>query len=961
MKKRVKIFLQTSIPIVFFSGITTLAVFLQPRNDSNFSQNFSKVNKKPLLNQINYLALGDFLSAGFDWKANLDGRGKMSEGGTIARISFPAFFANFAQSIKSSSVKSFKNLALKDSGAQDWLYFLDPKNNVINESSLSNFKTQIYNKSNFAEAIRFIFGNFDGDFSKLTLEIRKANLISISVGYKDFLESFNSKFFSNLKLVNLDEHKKNEAFKAKVNKVFATIRTNLTKIVELIKKVNPDAYINLIGYYSDQPKIQKYLNDLAKSHLLDINPEVLSIARLNKEIEQVAEFSSVNYVYPFTQKKWDESRELFFDQQMNFAPQIKGHKQIAQNLILSLTLESKEQENSGLKTDLNKVISTNFTNNTNDSQQIYLGSNKEILDKLTLNGSLESFVNKDSNFEKTSIKELQTKDASAETSFYASSILTKITAFFDSEENQFVKIIKQLVENFGDKASPNFTAFNNLVGIIFKSKFFSTITDVAQDYLLNSFSSSQNGTKSKEKDNQESNSDNNEKSAELFDVLKEKAFNEKAILELLKEVLSSSYVQKNQFEIISLFYNLIFRQSTIINMVVEFFSKNPVYKNLVSKVLNFNTVQKFFTFILTELIKNYSDYSTVTSFKELLYIFLQNSNNYKKSINFIQNFVIEALKKPDFLNSILDLLSSQFGFNIGQEDQKSLITLVTSISDILVKTQTFKNLTNLVASEIILGLKISAQENDGDWSFFGKILANVTSNIKNFFKDKNNIYNLFQDLLNFSPSVKQLASIKLLVSKFLPFITKIKIQFDDFFEVKNIGFNSLNLVFDSFMEFLSANNFQQLTKLINGFLADFFIINNLKYRNSLDFNGLFFNFLSNNSELLRQILRDFIYYNRENSQILEAIISIISKIVDNNGLNSLIPRPATNVINEKEGKINYLVGVFFNKIQNLTNQYNVQIEEINSKLQKAINSEDSAELIKNRNDLKTFFNVFRFI
>ncbi|ATP59412.1 SGNH/GDSL hydrolase family protein [Mesomycoplasma dispar] len=950
MNKALKIFLQTSTPIVVLSGIATMGVFLQPRKDANIATDFSKKVKKPLLKEINYLALGDFLSTGFDWNNNLDGRGNMVDG-SISGISFPAFFANFAQSIQPDSVKSFKNLALNDSSTRDWIYLLDPKNNYISKENLSNFKSQVYNKSNFTETIRSVFGTFDGEFPKLIDEIKKANLISLSVGFKDFLDNFNSKFFDSLNSINFEENKKQANFKAKVNSVFAKITKNLRKLIVDIKKINPKAYINLIGYHPDQPKIRKFLDDLAKNYLLDLNDQTLSIERLNKEIEKVAESTDVNFVNPFAHKKWQENRDLFFDAQMNFRPQIKGNKQIAQNLILSLTLEPNTSESSK-KTEQNQIIKTDFSVDPSEFQQIYLGSNSQILEKLTLNGSLANFINANSNFEEKSIRQLHTKPEDEKNSSYSGSVLEKITGFLGSQENQFVRIIKQLIETFGDKNNPNFTAFNNIVETIFKSKFFSNVIQFAQEYIVNSLDPSEN----KEKvgvNNQEKNPKNSEKPADLLTFLKEKALNEKAIVELLREITSSPYVQKHQSEAINLFYSLLFRQSTISELIVGSFSDNSNYQNIVSQVLSFQSVEKFVTFIITELIQNNSDYSTVESFRDFLRLFLQNSNNYHKSITFIKNFVIEALKKPVFLNSVFELVSETLGFKIEKEDQKSLITLLVSVSDILTKTKTFKNLVDLVASEIVLNLKVQTAKKDGDWSFFGKILTNLSTKVQKFFKEKHNIYNLFQDVLAFDPSVKQLESVKSLVNKFLPFIAKI--QLNTFVDEKDPNYSDLNLIFNSFIQFASKDNFNWFNKIISGFLDDFFIINNYKYRNSLDFNGIIFNFINNNSELLNHALTEFIEHKKSDSKVLDAIISIFSKVVKLN--TDSLQNNVSNSGSDKKKKILELSNGFFAKIKELTNDYNQKIDEINNKIQKAENSSDSAALLKKRNELRSFLSL----
>ncbi|MDW2911844.1 hypothetical protein [Mesomycoplasma ovipneumoniae] len=194
MKKALKILFQTSTPFLLYAGIISSAVVFSAKN-TNLSPNLLKKSETGLLKELKYLALGDSLSSGFDWESNLDGRGKMTNG-SISGISFPAFFANFAQSIQPNSVKSFKNLALNNSSILDWIYLLDPKNNIISDENLVNLRTQTYNSSNFADTIRSVFENFNGDFSNLRDEIRNANLITISIGFKDFLNTFNSTFLT---------------------------------------------------------------------------------------------------------------------------------------------------------------------------------------------------------------------------------------------------------------------------------------------------------------------------------------------------------------------------------------------------------------------------------------------------------------------------------------------------------------------------------------------------------------------------------------------------------------------------------------------------------------------------------------------------------------------------------------------------------------------------------------------
>ncbi|MBG0731036.1 SGNH/GDSL hydrolase family protein [Mycoplasma sp. 'Moose RK'] len=930
MKARFKVIFQIIAPIFVSTGIIATSVIFRPESNLNLPQNLSSQNKKNLLKELNYLALGDSLSSGFDWENNLDGRGDMIDG-SISGISFPAFFANFAQSIQPNSVKSFKNLALNNSGISDWLYFLDPKNNFVSKENLLNFQAQSHNKSSFSRIIQSIFGDFNGNFSKLALEIKNANLISFSIGFSDFLNNFGFDFFEKLQSVSLGDNQRQIYFTQKTNEVFEKISNNLQKLISLIKKINPDAYINLIGYFSDQPKIQKFFQDLAKNYLIDLDENLLSIKRLNLEIEKVAKLAEVNFVNPFEDKSWEQSRNLFFDLQTNFRTQIKGNKQIAQKLILSLALEHKDSNLAEIAIEKARIIATEFSSENTSLQQIYLAPNDKILEKLTVKGSLKSFVEYDSNFEKESIMLMQSKvskNDSIESS--SSKILEKITEFFGSEENSFVKIIKELVAVFNRKDNPYSDVFNKIVDIIFNSRFFKNVINSVQQFLVSSQSDDLNKIKA------ESNLESSSQAPDLFTHLKNNALNQESFLDLYKEVASNDYVQKNPNKVVNLFFNLIFGQPAIRDLIVNSLIDKPEYKKIIFQVLSFESVHKFVTFILNELIKSQKDYSTATSFEKLLQLFLENLSNYNNSVLFIKNFIVEALKKPDFLESVFAIVSKEFGFNLEPEDQKSIITLLTGISDILTKTKTFQNLIDLIGKKIIFEIKNFVTKKEPGLTSFMDIFSNLGTEIKSFFVKKDNIYTLLKDILSFNPSIKKLSVVKGLVKKFFPFINEIQISW--FIEETDPNFKDFNVVFDSFKEFLTKNSFSELEKLINIVFEDFFIKNTLKYQNSLDLNGLIFNFISNNSDFLKKLFIDFLEFNKNNESLLNSFSSIfvnkfdLASIVSVDKLTEFIKK---QVISTKNTELSQFFDTIFTSFRNYTEKYNEQIIVINSKLKHA--------------------------
>ncbi|MDW2834631.1 SGNH/GDSL hydrolase family protein [Mesomycoplasma ovipneumoniae] len=921
MKKALKILFQTSTPILLNVGMISGAVFFSAKQ-TNLGSNLLKKSETVLLKELNYLALGDSLSSGFDWESNLDGRGKMNNG-SISGISFPAFFANFAQSIQPNSVKSFKNLALNNSSILDWIYLLDPKNNIISDKNLSNLRAQTYNSSNFAETIRSVFENFTGDFSNLRQEIRNANLITISIGFKDFLNEFNSNFFDNIVSSNTSRNLY-DTITTNIDYAFVKIKHNLKKLITLIKNINPETYINLIGYYNEHPKIDKFLNDLLKNYLLEFEPNLLSVGRLNDEIKEVSQQMGVNFINPFFEKSWDEKSGPFFDTDLDFRPQIKANKQIAQNLIISLALSPTDLNKSKKLNENDEILQTNFSANNLESQQIDFGSNQEILEKITVNGSLQNFISENSSFEEKSIKDLHTISFQQPESANYASALNQFVGFFGSEQSDFADLFKGLINTFGNKSEPNFEAFNNIVEVILKSEFFTNITQYAQEFIANSAIQNVETNESDDNSDQDSSelselseSDKTQTSPDLISFLKEKALSQENILALLNEILSSEYVQNHSTKSVNLFYNLLFNQPAISKLLVSSISSQENIQQVIKEVLQFNSVQKFVTFIFTELIKNNQDYISAKSFGQILYLFLQNSNNYNKSVAFIKSFVIEALKRPNFLSAIFDALSSQFGFNIEKEDINSLITLITSTSDIIVNTKTFNNLINLLSNEVIYGIKSGIRNNPSDFSFFFNIISNLTNKISDFVKDKDNIYNFFQDIISFSLSARQIDSVKSLLGKFLPFISKINLSF--ILDKNSENYQSLNLIFESFSDFLAQDNFKELNDLISTIMDDFFLVNNYKYQNSPDLYAIIFNLLSNNSQKLKPILYKFIDKNHNNTKVLNALKSVFAKILPQEVLEKLDQTNQSNYFKN-------LIDSIFAVISELTIEYNTKIE-----------------------------------
>ncbi|WP_434327364.1 SGNH/GDSL hydrolase family protein [Mesomycoplasma hyopneumoniae] len=409
MKKKVKKFLKlTSLALAPFSVFTAFI------SAGCFQQN-------SLLSKVNYLALGDSLTAGFNEETYRDFQGTLDNKGNLSGQSYPAYFAYYLQKLNKDSLVSYDNLAISGTTTENWLHLLNPTKYPNGKMSDNPFVGNYSGNEKYNE-IGSVFGDFNKDsYPDLVNKVKKANLLTMSVGANDpFLAVFNElkKWWAGIgsksegvkKLLDPNERakfqeEKGMLLKAEVNKKIEEIKPNLDNLIKELKALNPKLSINLIGYKlpnSGFIKVLKYLLYTQAKIEMDFINEIPE--KINKIIRESAIENKVNYIDVYDKSIWNDSDKNLMAKNFDIHPSIQGYKKIAHQLLLKLTLNQEEKDDSNAEELKNTTNFDDFNDNKPTySKVIDLGafakSNKEFLEKLNENKQTSEFIVQKSTFD----------------------------------------------------------------------------------------------------------------------------------------------------------------------------------------------------------------------------------------------------------------------------------------------------------------------------------------------------------------------------------------------------------------------------------------------------------------------------------------------------------------------------------------------------------------------------------
>ncbi|AJR12009.1 Prolipoprotein p65 [Mesomycoplasma dispar] len=220
-KKRIfwkKFFETTSLglaPFITFSAFVAAGCSVQ--------ENFS------LLSKVNYLAIGDSVTSGFNQDTYQDFQGKMDQNGNVSGQSYPAFFAYYLQKLKKDSLVSFDNLAFSGTTVKNWLHLINPQkypDGKISDNSLASG----YSTNETLSDVEKVFGKFDkSSYPEFIEKIKKANFLTMTLGANDI-------FFVAAKLASFVLPGQNSDAIERLKKLVPDVDTTDKKSVEKTKQ-----------------------------------------------------------------------------------------------------------------------------------------------------------------------------------------------------------------------------------------------------------------------------------------------------------------------------------------------------------------------------------------------------------------------------------------------------------------------------------------------------------------------------------------------------------------------------------------------------------------------------------------------------------------------------------------------------------------------------------------------------
>ncbi|MCV3728194.1 SGNH/GDSL hydrolase family protein [Ureaplasma miroungigenitalium] len=332
---------------------------LKPNNNQKGIKPAASLQTLELPKQkLNYLALGDSITAGFNDTLACDLAGELVDN-KISGLSYPAFLIDYIQRLNPKVVASYDNAAITGSTVASWLYLLNDRDNEYVRGVESNHLRFGYalDQNDHAKYKNRLLKYFDPKIfndeilsaeeveqatKKLTTKIKEANFITLTLGANDFILSNN--FTSMMKEVMAEPSQIVSIF-AKYQPLFiqelATLTTNLTKLVKILQKINPELKINLIGYPKPMLRWESIFNKLL--NVKDQDNQIFSdflLNGLNNAIAQAAQNTQVNYISVFDHDVWHKNKSVFTRSLFDIHPTELGYKKMAQDILLKLAINT---------------------------------------------------------------------------------------------------------------------------------------------------------------------------------------------------------------------------------------------------------------------------------------------------------------------------------------------------------------------------------------------------------------------------------------------------------------------------------------------------------------------------------------------------------------------------------------------------------------------------------------------
>lgn len=890
MKNEKKSKLRKLIPLVsstiFLTGATAfLSGSCKNKEDKN---KITKPNYQPAIKgQIKYLSIGDQYST--QYNENIGGYFD-EKTKNIYGLSYSSYLANYINllSDQNTYLKSYSNLGLSNSTLDEWLHLLDPKKYPITNKINQNFEynkklnknTQINGKSKNETFFNNFKTNVNGKYSFLDEALRSANLLTMSLGMNDFLDT--NEFLDiiwKLTYSNLSIEEAKKYFDKIFNNILAkrdSIIEKFNQLIKLIREKNPNVNINLVGYISPFLKFAKLIENKYTLNYLQIITDII-----NETIKKVASTHKINYLNFENQKYIMDNASKLTDGFLNSSINLMAHKKLAQDLIMKMTLSTKDYEtliskkpknqiNSDIEALLTKKLPKKPKNNTTSDYEFYKSLDFEMKSGLIKNTILGLSGNNIDSFK---------KEYEFEQYFYNKQII---------DNNQKNKYNVDFLKNYE-------YLFNN--GINYSNDEIISFIKNALQYFGIDFNKFKNIIDFVEK----SLNDKNQKSniINLINLV----FNNRTINKLINqinynvdEIFKSNHLENiNTEEIFNLIVKMLSSSDTLYNILKEFFLSDffkeniheqwtLTFLNLFSKdILKSKLIEKLFNKDIAKIISNaIKDQDFFDSFVDYL-------NNIFKEIIVDRNILLNSKYLYEFSEKIILRLKDKFDILINKftkiikNDDKTLKQITTNIFTSLSKIYHInKNDKEIIEYTIFNFIK--------NLDNFDKKTELILSIINSYLKLGNNNQNptfddFMQDLINniINPNSNTININHSLLFNILSYVPTNETNKDKYMDgLKKLAQYHIKLKAKA-TNFSDKEFIKNLTSLIKDILKNNdgllnengknVIISSIKYitNNILDTKGLFYEIIKNISEytILRPII-NIIKNNNLQDTILKA-------------------------------------------------------------------------------------------
>ncbi|ACF07306.1 SGNH/GDSL hydrolase family protein [Metamycoplasma arthritidis] len=389
----------------------------------------NKNNQSLIKGGVKYAALGDELTAG----SKLNGDASIhnyydKSTKKIHGLSFASYLANAIATLgdKQTYLESYNNYGLVNTTIDDWKYLLN-----LSERKSTNTTRNLQTNSALSknsQKIQKLFNNFrpnNNQFTSFISQVKEANLLTLSLGFHDFIsqEELGALFWLMMNSTNETKEQDKKQIEAIISKIVAKkaeIRTNYNSLLAQIRLLNKDANINLIGYYAPFLKYSRIFEKHFGTNYLTQIAEAI-----NGTIKDVAKDNGVGYFNFNNQALIERNSQRLSYGFGEETPNLLGQKQLAQDVFMKMALS---------QSDYSKLIKSPLDS---QSSQVFDFSKAASVIKGQIIGSITDAnsltFNKSYPFETDTINERQFK--AAQKNRYSLNYTSLLKALFSSATN----------------------------------------------------------------------------------------------------------------------------------------------------------------------------------------------------------------------------------------------------------------------------------------------------------------------------------------------------------------------------------------------------------------------------------------------------------------------------------------------------------------------------------------------